>query len=149
GQRFAISSTIWVTNNARDYDGSIAGVVLLTNGVTYKQFTTNLSGYFVTNWTTSVAGFYRLQAVATDNDGLSTTSAPVTVIVTNTTASSNGPVASISNLSATNVMSHGVESLRAPIIREGLFDLQGTAADPDGDPVSYAVILFRPEDEDN
>jgi RHS repeat-associated protein len=150
-QRFAYSSpTIWVTNTARDYDGSITNVLLLTNGVPYKPCAPNAGANFVTNWTATAAGFYTLQAAATDNDGLSTTSSPVTVVFTNSTASPHLPVAAITNLVPTIYTYVGRSSTNPPVIRDGLLNLMGKASDSDvGDLVSYAILLLRPEDEDN
>jgi len=97
---------------------------------------------WTTNWSQTAPGFYTFEAVATDNDGLSSASEPVTVVVT--TSSVNPPVAMISNLPVNDRSEFGVPALDLPVIREALFPLQGTA---DGDsPVAYQVLLYRPED---
>jgi hypothetical protein len=84
-------------------------------------------------------------AAATDNEGFTNISAPVTVLITNGIVGSL-PVADITNLVTTTTTSYGIESTELAVIRDGLFNLRGRAYDPDaGDAVAYQVLLVRPE----
>ena len=146
GDRFVVSTPpITLTATAFGHDIGVTNIVFYTNGVAYKTVTNGI-GSFSTNWSASAAGFYTFVAVATDNDGFRSTSAPVTVALTNTAPSTHAPTAAISNLGAVTNNNQGVVTVNLPIIRSGVFDLLGQASDLDGDPVSYAVQLFRPED---
>ena len=77
-------ATVTVTASASDADGSIASVAFFANGAPIGTDTT--SPYGVT-WSGVAAGSYTLTAVATDNQGATTTSSPVHVTV----AASNVP----------------------------------------------------------
>jgi hypothetical protein len=72
GNRIAISASAW------DLDGSVGQVTLLAGGETIGSFT---AAPYSAVWTNRAAGAYALAAVATDNDGLSRTSAVVNVTV--------------------------------------------------------------------
>jgi RHS repeat-associated protein len=146
GARFRTNTSISITGISGDYDGAVTNVTLRINGVKAGQ-TTNTSFSF--NWSTNAAGFYLLDAVATDNEAFTNVSSPVAIVVTNAVPSSNRPIAIISNLTSTVSSPGGMEVLTPEMIRDGLFNLQGRAADLDaGDSVSYQVLLFRPEDYD-
>lgn len=149
GDKLVVSSPpITVTAETWNFSGSITNVAIYTNGAAYGSLPTGANGAVSTNWTANTAGFYTFVAVATGNTGVTTTSAPVTVILTNTTPSAHGPVGVISNLVATTNDDNGIETVNLPLITQGFFDLLGQASDPDGLPVSYAVQLFRPQDWD-
>jgi hypothetical protein len=77
-------ATVTVAASASDGDGSIASVAFFANGAPIGTDTT--SPYSVT-WSGVAAGSYSLTAVATDNQGATTTSSPVHVTV----AASNVP----------------------------------------------------------
>lgn len=97
GQNILSASNITVTAFAFDPQGSVAGVELFagTNSLGVNEnaplLVTNCVGVFTVqhrkydfDWTNPAPGAYTLTAVATDDGGLSTTSAPVNVnIVTN------------------------------------------------------------------
>jgi RHS repeat-associated protein len=76
-------AAITLTANAADSDGTIAKVDFY-NGSTLLQTITQSP--FTTTWGNVAAGTYTLTAVATDNNGASTTSTPITVTVTSAIA---------------------------------------------------------------
>jgi hypothetical protein len=75
-----VGSTNTVTATASDSDGSVVSVQFFANGVSLGAADTT-SPYSAT-WTPSVAGTYSLTAVATDNLGVTTTSAANSITVT-------------------------------------------------------------------
>jgi hypothetical protein len=77
-------ATVTVAASASDADGSVASVAFFANGAPIGTDTT--SPYSAT-WSGVAAGSYTLTAVATDNQGATTTSIPVHVTV----AASNVP----------------------------------------------------------
>lgn len=84
---------------ATDADGSVAGVEFFANGVSVGS---DASVPYAATWTPTVPGAYVLTAVATDNEGSTTTSAPVNVMVTspsriNVALASNGGAATASS----------------------------------------------------
>lgn len=148
GQRFGLTSNVVLTVTNRSYDWArpVTNTVVFTNGVAFAR-STNATG-FATNWSQSAAGYYTFVAVATDSAGITNSSEPVTVCLTNSTASPHGPLAEIGNFVCTTNLQSGIETVTYPLIREGLTNLIGTASDADGDPVAYQVLLFRAEDFD-
>jgi chitodextrinase len=79
GSSYQSGSSILVSANASDPDGTIARVQFFSNGTSLGTDTT--SPYQV-SWTPSSTGTFSLTAVATDNAGLSTTSSAVSVTLT-------------------------------------------------------------------
>lgn len=75
---YQVPATISIAANASDPDGSIAHVKFY-NGATLLS--TDADSPYAYSWSGVGAGSYTLKAVATDNAGLSTTSAPVPVVV--------------------------------------------------------------------
>ncbi|MBC7486646.1 MAG: T9SS type A sorting domain-containing protein [Cytophagaceae bacterium] len=91
----AVSPAVFtLTATATDADGSIAKVEFY-NGSTLL-FTDNIAP-FTYSWTGVTAGSYILTAKATDNLGLSTTSASRTVTVTTTTPVNQVPVVNLTS----------------------------------------------------
>ena len=91
---FAAPALVPVGIQATDADGSIVSVQVLTNGVAGATDATIPFSISLSNLT---AGSYAVRARATDNQGLSATSAPVSIRVVNRpalafTRGSNGPV---------------------------------------------------------
>jgi RHS repeat-associated protein len=76
-------AAITLTANAADSDGTVAKVDFY-NGSTLLQTITQSP--FTTTWGNVQQGTYALTAVATDNNGASTTSSPITVTVTSAIA---------------------------------------------------------------
>ena len=68
---------VTLTATANDSDGTIASVQFKVNGA--NQGSALTSSPYTTSWTPTSAGIYSITAVATDNSGLSTTSATVSV----------------------------------------------------------------------
>src|SRR6185436_20021241 len=100
GTSFTEPASISIAATAADTDGSVASVAFLANGA---QIGSSTASPFTFTWTGVVAGTYSLTAVATDNLGLSTTSAAVSVVVTaptpriNVALAANGAVATASS----------------------------------------------------
>ena len=83
GAAFSAPASITLTANAADLDGSIQNVAFFANG---SPIGSASSSPFTFVWTNVAAGSYSLTAVATDNEGATTTSEPVSVTVANNTA---------------------------------------------------------------
>jgi subtilisin family serine protease len=77
---FAAPASIQLKASATD-DGAIARVDFFANGSLVGSSTTGTLGNFTTTWSNVAAGTYTLTAVATDDQGSTTTSAPVTIRV--------------------------------------------------------------------
>jgi hypothetical protein len=83
GATFSAPASITLTANAADLDGTVEDVTYYANG---SPIGSSSSSPFTFHWTGVAAGVYALTAVATDNEGASTTSEPVSVTVANNTA---------------------------------------------------------------
>ena len=100
GATFTAPSSVTVTANASDSDGSIVSVAFFANGAPIGTASANP---FSVVWSTTQAGVYALTAVATDNRGGTATSAAVNVTVAqspnrmNVALASNGAVATASS----------------------------------------------------
>ncbi len=78
GANFNVGQTVPLAANASDPDGTVASVAFFANG---NLLNTDMTAPYSFNWTTAPAGPHSLTAVATDNLGLQTTSAPVNITV--------------------------------------------------------------------
>ncbi|HVQ41981.1 MAG TPA: Ig-like domain-containing protein, partial [Vicinamibacterales bacterium] len=76
---FTLGATIPIAANAADQDGTVASVAFYADG---QLLTTDTTSPYSFNWSTATTGSHILTAVATDNLGGPTTSAPVTISVT-------------------------------------------------------------------
>ena len=119
GQQVALTAT------AADADGSVATVQFKVNNV--NQGSAPPAAPFTTSFTPSTAGTYTIVAVATDNLGLSTTSAAVTLTVT--VPAGQAPTVSIT--SPTN---------NASLVTGQAVTITATANDADG---TIASVQFR------
>jgi subtilisin family serine protease len=81
GAAFAAPADVPLSATATDTDGVVSGVTFFANGAAIGSVSSTTS-VFNLNWSATVPGVYSLTAVATDDDGKATTSAPVTVTVT-------------------------------------------------------------------
>lgn len=145
GARTNVSSILPVTVQAIDFDGVITNVALYWNSTNLVGQATHPPCTFI--WSNSSAGFFTFTAKGTDDTGLTTTSLPVTLALTNNTTSTNLPIAVISNLVDTVTLQFGIYTTNLPMIRSGFFDLQGRAASGTN-AVEYQLVLYRPEDND-
>jgi hypothetical protein len=75
---FTVPATIAVTANAADSDGTVASVAFYANAALIGTVSSSPYGW---NWSGAAAGTYQITAVATDKEGLASTSSPVTVVV--------------------------------------------------------------------
>ncbi len=101
GSSFTAGSSINITANASETNGSIAGVYFY-NGTTFLG-SDSVSPYTF-NWTNVPAGSYNLIAVAIDASGVSVSSNPVGITVT---SSSYPPVVSITSPSNKSTFTQG------------------------------------------
>ena len=118
GASFLTGASIGITANAADVDGSVSQVEFFVNGVSIGV--DNTAPTFTTTWI-GTNGSKVLTAVATDNNGATTTSAPVTITV----ASNTPPVVSV--------------SAPATAVVGDLVTFTATASDPGG---SVASVEF-------
>ena len=88
---FPAPANVVLSADASDPDGSVAKVEFFRGGTTQLGETTN-APYSLT-WSNVVAGTYTLTAKATDNQGVTFVSAPVTVFVTNVGGFLSGTIA--------------------------------------------------------
>ena len=95
GSRFVAGMDITLAATATDSNGSITKVDFYRSGTLIGTDTT--SPYSVV-WSGAQKGSYALTATATDNSGLSTTSAPVSITVTNSPNSVNRAKGHANNL---------------------------------------------------
>lgn len=79
GTVYTAPATVPLAATASDIDGSIARVEFYSDGT--NRLATLTQAPFVANWANAQAGTYVIHAVATDNEGASVTTPPVTVIV--------------------------------------------------------------------
>ena len=75
---FTAPASITVTADAQDTDGTVTEVAFYANG---NPIGTTTTSPYTIQWTNVPAGAYSLTAVATDNDGLQSTSAAVPITV--------------------------------------------------------------------
>ncbi|MFN3402974.1 MAG: Ig-like domain-containing protein [Cytophagaceae bacterium] len=75
---FAAPANINITANASDTDGSITKVEFFNGSVKLGE---DLTSPYSFNWNSIPAGSYTLTAKAIDNNGTSTTSTPITIVV--------------------------------------------------------------------
>ena len=80
-------ATVALSATASDRDGTITRVQFYrrTPTASYTLGTDTVAPYAL-NWSVSTPGAYEIVAVATDNGGLRSTSAPITITVTSGTA---------------------------------------------------------------
>ncbi|MBW3466793.1 hypothetical protein EGN73_03040, partial [Arthrospiribacter ruber] len=78
GSEYEIGESVSITAEATDSDGSITKVDFYVNG---SLLGTSTSAPYSANWNTTASGTFELTAVATDNRGGASTSAPVSVTV--------------------------------------------------------------------
>ena len=115
---YAAPASVSLVANAADPDGSIAKVEFF-NGTTLLPGSTNLLAPYEFTWTGVPTGTYTITAKATDNRGAVTTSAPVTITVSN-----------IPNAAPTVTLTSPVNNVMYPA--PASVSLVANAADPDG-----------------
>lgn len=98
--------TIGLTAYASDIDGSIASIQFFANGALLATTVEQWWGGGLYYWQSVPAGTYSITAVATDNLGASTTSAPITVLVD--LAYNHAPTAEITAPASNSVYTPGV-----------------------------------------
>jgi uncharacterized repeat protein (TIGR01451 family) len=81
GTAYAAPASVTMTASASDTDGSISRVDLYSNGSLIGTGTSSGTNQYSFTWTNVVRGNYALTAVATDNEGGTSTSASTTIKV--------------------------------------------------------------------
>ncbi|MBD8524591.1 glycosyl hydrolase family 18 protein [Pseudomarimonas arenosa] len=104
GQSFQAGSTITVSANAQDSDGTVTQVQFFRGSTSLG---TDTSAPYSVTWSNAQAGSYSLTAVATDNGGKSTTSAAVNITV-NPVSNDTTPPTVPGNLRSTGKTSSSV-----------------------------------------
>ena len=79
GATLSAATNVLIAANASDPDGTITNVEIFAGTNDLGPATLQQHGSYYFNWPNPVPGNYALTAVATDNFGLSTTSAPVNI----------------------------------------------------------------------
>jgi RHS repeat-associated protein len=104
GSTFNAAASIPITANASDQDGTIQKVDFYHGGT--NLIGTATSAPYTFSWIPVVPGSYSITAVATDNQNVTTTSAPVNVTVLNTapTISITSPVAGANFTAPANIV---------------------------------------------
>jgi hypothetical protein len=115
GASFTAPATVTIQATASDSDGTVTNVQFFTNGVALGSDSTFPFSITASNL---AVGSYTLTARATDNGGLITTSAPVSITVQ---APNQPPTVAITNPIAGTVF-----------IAPATFTIQAFASDPDG-----------------
>lgn len=85
---FPAPGSVTITASATDADGTVTSVQFY-NGSTLLN--TDATAPYSHSWTGVAAGTYTITAKATDNSGATTTSSPITITVTASTAAITGP----------------------------------------------------------
>lgn len=116
------TANVTVTGIASDSDGSIAKVDIYVNG--QLQETTNQASFSGT-WDGLGAGQYTFVAIATDNQGASTTSSPVTITVSGGTSTHLPAGWTDADVGATGAAGSAAYSNDV----NGVFTVQGAGAD--------------------
>ena len=102
-----VGAVVPLEATASDADGTVSKVDFLVNGATVGTDTSAAGAVFTATWTAALAGSYTVTAVATDDDGATRTSNPVTVVVTppagrvNVALATNGGTAVASSTDST------------------------------------------------
>lgn len=127
--------------NASDPDGTVARVEFFRDGAT--KLGEAVAHPFSFNWTNAILGACTLTAVATDDKGLSTTSAPVAVTVYSGGDSDGDGLSDYEE-----IVVRGSDPSLQDSNGDGMFDgaavragLSPTGTDPDGDGVSTGTEL--------
>jgi hypothetical protein len=90
----AAGSAITINANAADVNGTISKVEFYSGTTLLGQDTSSPYSF---SWANVAAGTYSLTAKATDNEGATAVSAPVTIVVVTTTVANKAPVVSLTN----------------------------------------------------
>jgi hypothetical protein len=105
GAAFTAPTTVNIAANAGDSDGTVASVAFYANG---SLLGTDTTSPYTFSWSSMPGGTYNLTAIATDNQGLTATSAAVQIVVnqpvgrTNWARGTEGGVATVSSVLSAN-----------------------------------------------
>ena len=141
------TNPIPITNWVTSYDAPVTNVTVMVNGSNVQTNTGTNVGTFGFNWSNSLPNIYTFTATAVDTYGITNTSEPITILVTNTNTASTSLTASIGNLPV-KVTEVGPASVtNYTIVQSGLYPLSGTAGMSSSNAtLAYQLMLFRPQD---
>jgi hypothetical protein len=125
GARFPLGSTVTVTANASDADGTVTAVEFRAGGPGGSLIGRATAAPYAMTWTNMAAGSHTLVAVAIDDRNATTTSAPVHVTID-------------ANILPTVVLTAPSEGARFPV--GSAVSLTANASDTDG---AVAAVEFR------
>jgi RHS repeat-associated protein len=140
-----------INTNISFFSGSITNVSLYVNGVFFAR-TNNPNFNF--NWSTATSSVFTFVAVATDNNGITNASSPVTIISSIISTNGTGSTSTNQVIGTITNLRNGPDNLgnsTNPVVGTGTFDLRGQAsASPGGPsfPVAYQVILCTSDGND-
>jgi hypothetical protein len=108
GSSFLVGDTVAIKADASDPDGTITKVVFLANGVQIGNCVDTAAPYEC-NWTPDTNGQVNLTVQATDNNGITTTSAPVVVAV-------NKPGSQLPTVTITSPANGAIVKVNEPLL---------------------------------
>jgi hypothetical protein len=126
GATYVTPASISLSANATDSDGSVTSVAFYA-GAQLVGTSTSSTNPRTATWNTSSTGTFQITAVATDNSGATTTSAPVSITITAPPPPNGAPTVSLT--SPTN---------GATYVTPASISLSANASDSDGTVTSVA-----------
>ncbi|MEV6985211.1 glycoside hydrolase family 48 protein [Sphaerisporangium sp. NPDC051017] len=141
GQTFTAPATVNLAANAADSDGTVSKVEFY-NGTTLLG--TDTTAPYTYSWTGVAAGDYSLTAKATDNAGATTTSSPVGITVSGTTAQAIVVSPTTLVVPEGGTASYGVKLSKAPTANVTVTTAKAAGGDPDLTVQSGGTLTFTP-----
>jgi RHS repeat-associated protein len=135
---FSAPATVTVMAAAQDSDGTVAQVAFFVNG---NPIGTATSNPFTVQWPNVQAGAYSLTAVATDNEGLQTTSAAVPITVG---AAKALYFIHVDHLNTPRLIADGAQRTVWRWDQQEPFGDNPANQDPDGDAIAFSYTLRFP-----
>jgi|GEM_PF-1776598 len=135
---FSAPATVTLTADAQDSDGVVTQVAFFANGT---PIGTDTASPFTIDWANVPAGAYSLTAVATDNEGLQTTSAAVPIAVG---ARQALYFIHVDHLNTPRLIADGTQKTVWRWDQEESFGNNPANQDPDGDAIAFGYPLRFP-----
>lgn len=132
GGAFSAPATVSVTADAQDSDGTVAQVAFYANGTPIGTAT---SSPYTIQWANVQFGAYSLTAVATDNEGLQTTSAGVPITVG---AAQALYFIHVDHLNTPRLVADSAQKTVWRWDQQELFGNNPANEDPDGDAIAFS-----------
>ncbi|WP_425451446.1 glycoside hydrolase family 48 protein [Sphaerisporangium album] len=141
GQTFTAPATVNLAANAADSDGTVSKVDFYS-GTTLLG--TDTTAPYTYSWTGVAAGDYSLTAKATDNAGATTTSSPVGITVSGTTAQAIVVSPTTLVVPEGGTATYGVKLSKAPTANVTVTTAKATGGDADLTVQSGGSLTFTP-----